>query len=272
MSQWASGHLLITYEDDSLTIDEGLITLGDGETMPVVLDAGLFYVPFGSFETAMLQDPLTLELGEIRAAGVGLEFGFAGLGTAVYAYKGMNEMDVADTVGVGARLSYEQEFDPVGIAVGVSWVSNIGDSGGITDYVDELGTEGIDDQVGGVGADIMLSFGPVELIGEYIQAIDSFTELEFAGAVAEPKAWSVEAVYNTAFGNRDATFAVGVQGTVEAVALGLPEQRYIAAASMMFLPDTTLTLEYFHDDDYGVEDGGTGETADVLTTQLRYEF
>jgi hypothetical protein len=46
----------------------------------------------------------------------------------------------------------------------------------------------------------------------------------------------------------------------------------MAAASMMILPATAPTLEFYHDEDDGVDDGGTGETADVFATQLRQEF
>jgi hypothetical protein len=41
---------------------------------------------------------------------------------------------------------------------------------------------------------------------------------------------------------------------------------------MVVLPGTTLSLEYYHDPDYDADEDCTGNTADVVTTQLAYEF
>lgn len=51
----------------------------------------------------------------------------------------------------------------------------------------------------------------------------------------------------------------------------------IGAISVGLFEGTTLTLEYFHDEDYdvednGSEDGGTGEDKYGFTAQLAYEF
>jgi hypothetical protein len=56
------------------------------------------------------------------------------------------------------------------------------------------------------------------------------------------------------------------------VELGLPSSRYMGIGSMVVLPGTTVSIEYFHDDDYDLDEGGTGESADIITTQLAYEF
>ncbi len=35
---------------------------------------------------------------------------------------------------------------------------------------------------------------------------------------------------------------------------------------------TTLAIEYTHDEDYDAVDGGTGDSADIITVQLAAEF
>lgn len=41
---------------------------------------------------------------------------------------------------------------------------------------------------------------------------------------------------------------------------------------MEVLPDSTLALEYYYDNDYDTEDNGSGENAKAFTAQLAYEF
>jgi hypothetical protein len=41
---------------------------------------------------------------------------------------------------------------------------------------------------------------------------------------------------------------------------------------MEIIPHTVLTLEYFYDNDYDLEENGTDENANVFTAQLAYEF
>ena len=66
ITDWVNGHILLLYEEDDtpLCVDEGFITLGNLEKFPLYFAAGKMYVPFGAFETNMISDPLTLELGE----------------------------------------------------------------------------------------------------------------------------------------------------------------------------------------------------------------
>ena len=63
------------------------------------------------------------------------------------------------------------------------------------------------------------------------------------------------------------------QETDEAVALELPEERLSAAISVEVMDNTTLSLEWAHDDDDSTADGGTGASGgDTVTGQLAVEF
>lgn len=275
VSEWAVGHLLAKYEgpDDNLFIDEANIWLGNYEKFPLLMTAGKFYMPFGSFETNMIQDTLTLEIGEINDYGLAVGFISNGFYGAVYGYNGMKETGRNETIkGFGAKTGYGFEDDEMSFDAGISWVNNIADSGGISDYFDESAMDSIKEQINGVGLHVMVGFGAVAFIGEYVQALDEFAEIAYMDHGAEPKAWNTELAYSAQLFDRESVFAIGYQGSSEAVELGLPEARYIAAASMVLLPGTALTLEYCHDKDYGVAEGGTNEEANLFTIQLGYEF
>ncbi len=279
-TEWATGHVLIKYEEDGddneFSVDEATITLGNLEKVPVNLTAGKFYMPFGNFDTNMIQDPLTLSLGEINDSGVSLGLEASGFKAALYGYKGMSEVDASDKArGYGAMVGYGYEKDDVSFTGGLSWTNNIADSdGNIADSFDEAGLDAIMDTIAGMGAHVGAGFGPVSFIGEYVAAVDAFSpgEVAFAGVGAEPEAWNAELAYTIELLNRKTVFAVGWQQSDEAVAIGLPETRYIGSAGMEIIPHTVLTLEYFYDYDYDLEENGTGENANVFTAQLAYEF
>jgi hypothetical protein len=98
------------------------------------------------------------------------------------------------------------------------------------------------------------------------------SELLYKGQGARPAAWNTELSWSTELWGKSTVLAVGYQGTQEAVALGLPDYRFLGVASMVVLPGTTLSLEYIHDQDYDSDEDGSGNSADVITTQLAYEF
>ena len=237
------------------------------------MTAGKFYMPFGRFETNMIQDPLTLEIGEINDYGVTVGFQSNGFYGGLYGYNGMKETGSSDVIkGFGVEAGYEFENDSMNLKTGLTWVNNIADSGGISDYLEESGMDSIKDQINGIGLHAMAGFGPVSFIGEYIQALDEFAEIAYMDHGAEPKAWNTELAYSTELFGKESVFAISYQGSSEAVELGLPETRYLAAASMVLFQGTALTLEYSHDKDYGVAEGGTDEAANIFSTQLVYEF
>lgn len=155
---------------------------------------------------------------------------------------------------------------------GISWVNNLADSGGISDYFDESAMDSIKEQINSIALHVIAGFGPVTFIAEYVQALDEFAEITYMDHGAEPKAWNSELAYSTQLFDIESVFAIGYQGISESVELDLPEARYIVAASMVLLPGTALTFEYCYDKDYGITEGGTNLDANVFTTQLAYEF
>lgn len=272
LSDWSSAHLLLLYEegeeDDHIIIDEGSITIGNMEKFPAYLTAGKMYVPFGSFESNMISDPLTLEIGETNDSAVQVGFELGDFYGSVYVYNGdINEIGEDDEVDTfGANLGYSMANDTMVLDVGADWMSNIGDSDGLGDVLPDE----IDDYVAGLSLHALLSTGPFTFIAEYVTALD---DLDFKGDGAEPEAFMIETAYTTElFGGRATTFAIGYQGTDEALALELPEERYIGTVSLELFTNTNLAFEYFHDEDYDKSDGGTDEDADSATMQLAVEF
>ena len=293
VTDWATGTIVVEYDgtegNEDLYIDEAHVTLGKTEGFPFFLTGGKIYAPFGNFATNMIQDPLTQTLGEINGAGVIVSVEKNGFTASLFSYNGMNEGgDPADADndsinGFGASLAYSYEQEDRGFNAGIAWVNNIADSSTITDYLESNadGTKpevySLNDQVPGLALNLGGKYKAFSLITEYVTALDSFAATEVAyGAPdavgAEPSAWNSELAYTTSILDKETVFAVGFQKSWESVALELPEHRYIASAAVVIFDGTTLTFEYYHDEDYSLSDGGTGNSGNGFTTRLAYEF
>ncbi len=276
---YVSSHVLFLYEgptDENVVVDEAVITLGNPAKFPVYMIAGQQYLPFGVYETAMVSDPLTLEIAESQETAVQLRFEKEGAYGGVYAFNGdVDESGDSENHidNFGANLGYNLQTGDVTTDVSVSYLNNIGDSDTLGDTLEDQANSTIEDYVAGMAASGSMNYRGLTLIGEYIAALDEFQEDEigFKGNGAQMSAWNAELGYSFAVQGRETTVAAAYQGTDEA--LELPKNRYIASISMgLFENNVSLSLEYAYDQDYDQDKGGTDDEAQTITTQLAMEF
>jgi len=281
LTDWAGTHILLLWEEAAakpVDVDEAVISLGNPEKFPLSLNVGKLYVPFGAYGSFMIQDPLTLELGETKETAVQIGFEQGGFYGSVYAFNGdVDEAGRDNTINnFGASAGYVIESDGFGLNLGVEYLNNLADSDGITSVLEDAAIDigSMNDYLAGLGAHLQLTYGPYTFYSEYIAALDEFAagELEFGERGAKPRAWHLEAGYTRELFGRETTFALGYQATDEAVDLSLPEKRYMAAMKAALADGLSWTLELIHDQDYSLDEGGTGDDADMITTQLAFEF
>lgn len=271
VNDYVSSNVLLLYEEnasDDIGVDEATLTIAPpGAAWSSTF--GRQYVPFGSFETGLVSDPLPLEIGETRETSALVEFGTSNLNGSVYAFNGDTEDDSADdTIGqFGASVAFQGGSEDMPVNVGAGYISSIGDSDGVS-----IGS--VNDHVGAYDLSATVGVGPFTVIGEYLAAADSFeaSELAFDGNGAEPVAYQLELGYGFEWGGMPASVNVSTQGTDEAVALGLPETRFLAGISVEPWKATSISVEFASDDDYDTSDGGTGESADSVVVQLATGF
>ena len=269
---WVGAEIVVKNDDDKIEVDEAFLTIAPPEGA-WALQAGGYVVPFGVYETGMISDPVTLELGETGQDAVtfAAESG-AGLYGSVFAFNGDLDRGGDDTIdGFGVSLGYAMESEWGTVDANLSWINDLGESDGVEGGIGE--TPGADN-VPGWAASVVLGWGDVTLIAEYLAALDGFggDGLEFGGTGAEPSAWTVEAAYGFDLGGRDATAAASYQGTSEAIRLELPERRALVGLSVEMAEGLGLSAEWKSDEDYGEAEGGTGKSADTVTVQLAAEF
>lgn len=292
ITDYLSGHIVLLWEEDEtepVDMDEGFILLDGGDTLPLHLKAGKTYVPFGKFESNMISDPLTLELGETRETAVEIGFNAGGVYGAVYAFNG--DMDIEgdeshiDNYGITAGFAMEKEG--LTLDVGVGWINNIFDSDGLTDLAEESAAEAremgfsvsLKERIQGVSAHGVLTAGPVTLIGEYVAMLED-VEVNMAdivpgtlaalglGATAKGEklaAWNLETGYGLELLGKETVIGVSCQGVTDAEE-GFPENRYLGVIDVGIMKNTSLAMEYRHDE-YETDD-----SADTVTMRLAVTF
>ncbi len=263
-----SGHVLLLWEEDDtepLDVDEAYIRLDGEDVVPLYLQAGKMYVPFGNFESFFISDPLTLELGETRESAVVIGYANELLELSLGVFNG--DTDEAgkdnhiDSFVAGAVFTLPEEAVPgLALASGVSWISNIADSDLLGD---ELDGAALDDKVGGIAAFVTATLNERwTLIAEYLGALDEFKAGELADENLEPKTWNFELGYAVT----DAlTVAAKYEGGDDLGEL-LPDEQYGVMASYGLFENTTLALEYLHGE------FENRDKQDVITAQLAFEF
>lgn len=277
LSDKVKAHLLFLHEDDEtepIEVDEAILTIAEGG---FIFSAGRMYLPFGNFETNAISDPLTLELAETKEAAIQFAYGIGGLNTSVYLFNGDSANSGDDKAEIyGVNLTYTVEQDNFSYDLGLDFISSIADSNGLTDGLDNLGTDitALNDYVAGAAVHANFWLGANNLFVEYVQAVDTFAdgELDFKGKGAQPAALNIEYGYALELSEKEIQFALAYQVTDESVALELPKTRIILAASFDVVENVGLGIEIATAKDYKVKDGGSDEDTTTLTIQLAAGF
>ena len=267
---WVNGAVLPGH-----SFDEAFATLGNPEKYPAYLQAGRWAIPFGGFDTAMSTDPLSKSLGETAESAVLVGLTQNGFTVEGYGYNGdtqqTGEGDNIDQWGLSA--SYEAELTGATVNIGGGYISNIADSGGLTEGLGDNATT-LNNYIAGWEIHGTVNYGAFTVYAGYMSANESFEsgELAFNGQGAKPAAWNLEAAYVSEIMGKETTLAATIQGTEEAFALSYPETRIGGAVTIQLMDNASVTAEYIHDEDYGTSQGGTGNSGHTATLKVAAEF
>lgn len=265
LNEWVHGYVGLEYDDGDDTIkgEEARIIIENTNKFPLYAGFGKYgTVPFGNYESFMLEGPLTESLGDTSevAAVVGFEQAGFNVEASIFNADDVTEVDEDDDPLDQFTLlaSYDMDMDPISLNVGGSYYNNIGNAG---DMPDLLATDQIKDYIGGVGAHAILGWQGLYLIAEYITALDDFEENEllFDNQGAQPSAWNFELAYETEINDRETIFALAYQGTDEAISNNdiddtIPETRISASVGFELFKNISLAFEFMHDENYSEDD------------------
>jgi len=286
---WVTGNVLFLYENeddnDSLLLDEAYVSFANAEKKLIYANVGRLYVPFGNFTTNMVSDPATLTLAETRADVIHLGANLdSGLYTSAYIFNGDAErIGRTDHINnFGANIGYALENDNMELDVGVGYINNIATSGGLVDLVADNPNGATKDYVGGLSFHVGATFSQINLIAEYVTAMDSFNRNELTSVTNDklkPSALNLEAAYNFSVAGKDTTIALGYQKTkdmyFDTETTDLFEKAWLASISYAVYDNTSLIAQWRHARVYKEVDSALANNADdedSLLLKLSYEF
>lgn len=268
-NDYVGGHLTLLYEEeegeeDDIDVDEAVISLSSpgqlfGQTPS--LHVGRMYVPFGMFNSYMISDPLTLELGETRdtAALFALEGDVWVLKAGFF----NGETDASGDSNHIDNWVASLEFTPVdNLAFGVSYINDLAESDNELVQDETLYSS----NVAGASAFLSVHCGQFGFEAEYLAALEGF-DSALVGIGADltgrrPAVWNLELTWMPTEKLQLATRYEEANNFQDDV------KRYGATASYGLYEHVVVALEYLRAD----ADIDADDTVDMATAQLAFEF
>ncbi|WMP18744.1 LbtU family siderophore porin [Thiothrix lacustris] len=248
------------YEDKKLSTDEVKVTWHAMPDDKLDVTAGKQYFPFGSFESAMVSDPITKEFGESRRNKV-LQVASKrrNLQTTGYVFEGKSAQTGGTGThknGYGFSVGYEAEAG----TVGVDYLSNLAESKHYGDIND------VANQIPAIAVHGTRKVGRMALSGESMAALKAFQPGDLGGAVtvaAKPTATHLEAALDL---HNDRTVAVAWNGTSNAQEIDMKKENVGVTYRQPIYKDLTGGIELMRAKGYD------GTSDNIFTAQLSYEF
>lgn len=197
LTPWLGGHVIGLWDEDDTEpaeIDEAVVVLKTPEPLSgqsLSLTFGRQYLPFGKFESQMVSDPLTLDLGETHStSGV---FGAEGELWTAKAGTFEGSVDDGDADSLDTWVASFEVTPHEGFTLGVSYLSDLAESD--AELVQDASL--YKDEVPAMAAFVALEHDGFGLTAEYLTALDDFTtgQVEAGEDLTgqRPEAWFVEA-------------------------------------------------------------------------------
>lgn len=265
LTKQAGAHIILLYEengeDEAPKVDEAVITLHAPQHLlhqEATIDLGKMYVPFGKFNSAMISDPLTLDLGETQNSAA--VFGLGGDLWSVRVCLFNGEVDHSDNT-LDSFIAAVEVTPSEGMSVGVSFLSDMAESGAGLVAEPTL----YHSSVAGASAFVSLAFGTVALEAEVVTALDDFDaaliglpDTDLTGK--KPLAWQTQLSWSPAEELQIAARVEGAKDYKDDV------RRYGTTISYGLTEGAVIALEYLYSNFANDPENQT------VTAQLAMEF
>ena len=263
-----SGTVSFLYEDGDTPfgVDEGFLTVQANDMWSFNL--GKMYLPFGRFNTAMVNDTFALELAETNETAFVAMADLDMVDIAAYAFNGAvrdTDDDTLNSYGISFLIGSEA------MNVKLDYISNLGDADAYTDLDDAEVAE----VAGGYSVSAHAGMDVFTVDFEYLSALDPIGDLdqedETTSTYGEVESIGIE--FGMTVGNEcECAVAVGFQSSDNAEGI-LPETRVSVGYMRPIFEVLTLNTEIYFDKDYDISgnadhngDSGTGLLIDIAAS------
>ncbi len=197
----------------------------------------------------------------------------------------------------GAQLGMGQVSTQLGWDIGVGYINDmmgINDIAYATAFIKNTLAGDADGQVmntnqsfyhervSGLTAYGMVNSGPFSLSAHYVTALQSFNDLDVSASLnemtddflegAQPWAADLQVAYGFNYFHRAQNLYLGYQQSGDAVALFIPERRWIAGYGIDVLKNTNIGVEYSNDRAYSIAEGGNDENSNRVALRIGVMF
>jgi hypothetical protein len=212
--------VIFLYEQDETELDVDVATLSFDQIIgPVDLLIGKQYLPFGRFETALVNDTLILELAETNKTAAVFSLEQDGLIVGAHLFDGSVDRE-RHVENWGLTFQYGQD----NWAFGADYISSLAESDGLSGFAEDEGLSLIEEDgaftvSGSLGVDV------ITIVAEYLSSVSDIKWDTGAGEVeTKPSAIQIEVDFNTELSGKEYVFAFAIQESDEAGGY-LSEQR-----------------------------------------------
>ena len=204
---------------------------------------GKMDIPFGLFESHLISDPLTLELGETKGKAIVI----GAHNNLFNAYTGMYNGNMVKTGSVDhienffGAVYFTTKEDTLGFVYGICYISNIADSDGLIDFIeDKFEKDTIEENVPGASVSLSVCYNEqYYLEAEYVLALKEFKE----NKNFEPKAWNIEFAFLPV---NEVEVTLGYSGSKDTLDF-LPESHIGISGVYEIFDNVNIGLECFYE-------------------------
>lgn len=289
----------LTDSDNSVGFDEAYVTLGNFAKSPFYLKVGQQFLPFGDYKPYQDITPsLTQVLSQVN--DVAATTGFVstkGFNGSVFALNGINKYSDTGSANsntvrnYGASLGFANSVRQAQYNLGVQYLRNMADVTAMRYYLGNTAVHAQGDtyvnQVSALAANADVKYKALDLGLKYVSAMNKFSQSDLTALSggetvgAKPAAWGVDTGVSFPVLNHDSRFGLGYQGSYQAANIAIadgsstaymPQKRYLANYTFNVSKYTDIGLEVRHDSAYGINQGGTGSSANTATARVAVKF
>lgn len=297
-----AGSYSSVYPNETLTIEQGYITVRNWNVMPIYFQLGKQFQPFGRYTIHPMTRTMDQVLSETNR--VSAQIGFIvpmGIHGAVYAFQNESVHTSGGTAfnlghtqeNYGAELGYDMMSDQLGFDIGLGYMYNMTGvqdvAYGVNRYNKSSTTQDDGNYINRVAAGSLyadVNSGPFSVGVRYVSALQHFalgdlgnnggnsSSVGFVASTRGAKPWAagITAAYGFNAWTRNQNVYLGFQGSGDAINLFLPKSRWLAGYGVDVWKNTNLGVEYNYDQDYSTGTGGTGNGSSRLNLRVGVKF